>query len=107
VDLAVLGSRGRSRSARVPPLVLYERYLEAARHPHLRDVVTAYDGHLDRLVGQVMRRAGLTDAPADCRLVLAVVDGALLRALAEGRDPSAAEPVVAQALQHLAAPGKA
>jgi DNA-binding transcriptional regulator YbjK len=107
VDLAVLGSRDRSEGGRVPALVMYERYLEAARHPHLRDVVTTYDEHLERLVAEVLRRAGRPDGPAACRLVLAVVDGALLRALAEGREPSAAEPVVAQVLRHLSASGKA
>jgi DNA-binding transcriptional regulator YbjK len=107
VDLAVLGSRGRSGNQPVTALVLYERYLEAARHPHLRELVATYDDHLERLVDEVLRRAGLPAAPADGRLVLAVLDGALLRALAEGRDVSAAEPVVRHVLDNLAASGKA
>jgi len=101
VDLAVLGASGRSDSAPRAALVLYERYLEAARHPHLRHLVTTYDDHLERLVSEVLSRAGLPHAPAGCRMVQAVVDGALLRALAEGRDLSTAEPVVRQALQLL------
>lgn len=101
VDLAVLGSQGRSDSDPRAALVLYERYLEAARHPHLRHVVTAYDDHLELLVSQVLVRAGLPATPAGSRMVLAVVDGALLRALAEGRDLSTAEPVIRQVLQLL------
>jgi hypothetical protein len=67
-------------------MVLYERYLEAARHPALRGAIATYDQHLDGLVSEILRRAGLKHDPTSARLVLAVVDGAIMRALAEGRD---------------------
>lgn len=66
-------------------LAVYERYLEAGRHPHLRPLVLAVDEQLDGLVGQVLGRGGLPGGPATARTVLALVDGALLRALGEGR----------------------
>ena len=66
--------------------MLYERYLEAARHPALRGAIATYDQHLDGLVSEILRRAGLEHDPTSARLVLAVVDGAIMRALAEGRD---------------------
>jgi DNA-binding transcriptional regulator YbjK len=67
---------------------MYDRYLEAGRSPALRPVVEAYDTALDDLLAQVLPRAG---QPGDrARLLLAVIDGAVLRALAEGRPPRAA-----------------
>lgn len=65
-------------------LTSYERYLEAARHLHLRPTIVQYDEQLDQLIAEVLRRGGLDHSSATARLVLAVVDGALLRALAEG-----------------------
>lgn len=75
-------------------LTTYERYLEAGRSPQLRVVVARFNGQVDALVAEVLRRAGL---PADdARLVLAVLDGAVLRALAEGLPvETAREPVSA------------
>lgn len=67
-------------------LVLYERYLEAARHPQLRQAIAAYDEQLDSLVAEILRRAGLRHDSTSARLVLAVVDGTVLRSLAEGRE---------------------
>lgn len=65
-------------------VTFYDRYLEAARHPRLRPLVVRYDEHLDDLIADVLRRGGLDHSRSTARLVLAVVDGATVRALAEG-----------------------
>lgn len=70
-------------------LGLYERYLEAGRSPHLRPVVTRWNDEVRQLLGEVLDRTGRDGRPA---LVLALVDGLAVTALAEGRGPrSAAE----------------
>lgn len=93
---AYVPAQGES-AIRQGTLTLYERYLEAARHPHLRPVIVRYDEQLDVLLAEVLRRGGLPHSPDTARLVLAVVDGALLRALAEGAPVSSAR----AALEHL------
>lgn len=70
---------------------MYERYLEAGRHPRLRPLVVAANAEVARLVGGVLQRAGRRTRAA--RLVLATTDGLLLAALAEG-DPDPAASVV-------------
>jgi len=82
-------------------LSLYERYLESGRHPRLRPVIARYDEGIDQLLGEVLVRAGLPDSPATARLVLAVVDGALLRALANGDPLASATAPVEQLLRFL------
>lgn len=67
-------------------LTLYERYLEAGRHPRLRPLVARYDAQLDAMVAEVLRRGRRPATPEAVRLVLAVADGAVLRGLAEGAD---------------------
>lgn len=70
---------------------LYERYVEAARQPRLRGIVADFDAQLEKLI-EVMLRIGTSGEGADTsevnfsghgRLMLAAIDGALLRALAE------------------------
>ncbi len=82
-----------------PPILpsLYDRYIEAARHPRLRPVIAEYDARIEALLAEVLQRSSLhigsgpgsavLDQAASARLVLAVIDGALLRALAEGAEP--------------------
>lgn len=65
-------------------LSLYERYLEAARSPALRTVVARWNGEVRQMLGEVVHRTGRAARPA---LVLALVDGLAVTALAEGRDP--------------------
>ncbi|CAA9347449.1 MAG: Transcriptional regulator, AcrR family [uncultured Frankineae bacterium] len=65
-------------------LTMYERYLQAGRHPELRPVVAAYDAQVDALLREVLRRGGRAPCEDDVRRLLAVVDGTVLRALAEG-----------------------
>lgn len=81
---------GAGRSADTPPhrlLAMYERYLEAGRHPRLRPFVVAYNDDLAALAQEVLRRGGLPRSQQHARLALAVVDGALITALAEGQPP--------------------
>ena len=81
---------GAGPTADPPPhqlLVMYERYLEAGRHPPLRPLVVAYNDELAALAQDVLRRGGLPCTQQHARLALAVVDGALITALAEGQPP--------------------
>ena len=102
LDVVVLGPAGGADATPGGPLTLYDRYLEAARHPHLRIAIAAYDDHLDGLLAEVLRRAGLPCDRESARLAVAVVDGALVRAFAEGRDVREALAQVEQLLRLLA-----
>jgi DNA-binding transcriptional regulator YbjK len=62
----------------------YERYLEAARHARLRPLVIDLNARFIELVQEILRRAALPAEPDDARLVLAVADGSVVTALAEG-----------------------
>ncbi len=103
LDVVVFGPAGGADATPGGPLTLYDRYLEAARHPHLRTTIAGYDDHLDGLVVDVLRRAGLPHDRESARLAVAVVDGALVRAFAEGRDPGTTLPQVEQVLRLLEA----
>ena len=81
---------------------MYDRYLEAGRSPALRPAVETYDAALDELLAQVLERAGHPGGRA--RLVLAVIDGAVLRALAEGHPPRAAAVAAVDGLTRLSPP---
>ena len=70
-------------------LVMYERYLEAGRHARLRPVVAAWNTQLEELVHQVLLRAAMPVEDDEAGLVLAVVDGVTVAALAEGEPPEA------------------
>lgn len=63
---------------------LYERYLQAGRHPALRDVVRTWNAALVEILDDLLRRAGLARDGERARLLLAVVDGLLVAALGEG-----------------------
>ncbi|MGN9809267.1 TetR/AcrR family transcriptional regulator [Micromonospora sp. BQ11] len=82
-------------------LTLYGRYLEAARHPGLRPVIDRYNDAIDDLLREILRRGGLTASLDDARLVLAVVDGALPRALAAGQPVAAVRAPVERLLRAL------
>jgi len=104
VRVAALGPAGETATDSRTLLSLYDRYLEAARHPRMRPVVAEYDDRIEALLADVLRRrAGSPDATAGeirrtARLVLAVIDGALLRALAEGHPVATATTAVEQLL---------
>jgi DNA-binding transcriptional regulator YbjK len=94
---------GADPTADTPPhhlFVMYERYLEAGRHPPLRPLVVAYNDELATLAQEVLQRGGLPSSQQNARLALAVVDGALITALAEGQQPT---PTAAKALATLIA----
>ena len=107
VRVAALGPAGGTVGTGAEPallLSLYERYVQAARHPPLRAVLADYDTRIEALLTDVMGRCGGDPAasaapPVPARLVLAVIDGALLRALAEGTDPAGAAAEVQQLLE--------
>jgi DNA-binding transcriptional regulator YbjK len=82
---------GAGPTADTPPhhlFVMYERYLEAGRHPPLRPLVVAYNDELAILTQEVLQRGGLPCSQQNARLALAVVDGAVITALAEGQPPT-------------------
>ena len=99
-------ARGSAEDS-APLLSLYERFLEAARHPRLRPVVAEYNAQIEAvLTGLLGRRPGPAgtpggDARATARLVLAVIDGAVLRALAEGLPLATVTAAVEQVLAAL------
>lgn len=79
-------------------VAMYERYLEAGRHPRLRTVVHDYNETLLELVQTVLGRGGLPADRETAQLALATVDGAAIYAIAEGVSP--AEPAL-RVLAHL------
>ena len=107
VVMVVSGSSGGAESLDGGGLaVLYDRYLEAGRHRHLQPAVTAYNERLDDLLDEVLVLGGLPVHPGTARALLALVDGAILRALAEGGDPTPpAVAAVASFVRLLAAAG--
>lgn len=104
VRVAALGPAGETAPDSRTLLSLYDRYVEAARHPRLRPVVAEYDDRIEALLANVLRRrSGSQAMTADeigrtAGLVLAVIDGALLRALAEGLPVATATTAVEQLL---------
>lgn len=107
VRVAALGPAGETAPDSRTVLSLYDRYVEAARHPRMRPVVAEYDDRIEALLADVLRRrSGSSEAIGEvrrtARLVLAVIDGALLRALAEGLSVATATTAVEQLLDALA-----
>lgn len=82
-------------------LAVYERYLEAGRHPQLRPLVAAYNAQVDQLIQEVLTRGGVREGADVPALTLAQVDGAVLRALAEGAAPVPAARAAATAVVRL------
>lgn len=111
IRVAALGPAGENATDSRTLLSLYDRYVEAARRPRMRPVVAEYDDRIEALLADVLlRRADSPDATAGdvrqtARLVLAVIDGALLRALAEDLPVVSAREVVEQLLNVLGTGG--
>lgn len=63
---------------------LYERYLQAGRHPGLRDEVRTWNAALVEILAELLRRGGIPEHGARSRLLLAVIDGLVVAALSEG-----------------------
>jgi DNA-binding transcriptional regulator YbjK len=74
---------------------IYERYLQAGKHPELSVLVVAYNEVLADLVGRVLALNGRHVSIQVARAVLAVVDGTVIYELAAGETP------VPQAIQML------
>lgn len=68
-------------------LAMYDRYLEAGRHTAMQPVIAGYDRQVDAALADLLGRGGHDTGAATVRLVLAVTDGALIRALGEGGEP--------------------
>ena len=66
---------------------IYERYLQAWKHPELRSVITNYNTVLAELVAQVLALNGWVASPQGVKSVLAVVDGTVVYQLAAGQSP--------------------
>lgn len=75
----------------------YERYVQAGRVPALRPLVTSWNAELRSLVAQALASCGRPVTPARAHLLLAVLDGLVVTAVAEG-----AEDPVAVAVRPLA-----
>jgi len=109
IQVAASGPAGESAVDSRTLLSLYERYVEAVRHPRLRPVVAEYNNRIEVLLGDVLQRCTsfrdetTGELRRTARLVLAVIDGALLRALAEGRHVTSATTTVEHLLTALRA----
>jgi DNA-binding transcriptional regulator YbjK len=84
-------------------LTFYERYVQAGRHPALRQMVRGWTAEMAELARTVLERS---DYPADhelARLLIGAIDGLLLDALIDGdrTAPSIAAAGVAALLQRL------
>ena len=101
LSIMVLCPTDRTATDSASLLVFYERYLESARHPHLRDAVRTFNAQLDELIMQILTRADLPPGLKSARLVLAVADGALLRAVAEGAAVKTVGPTIHQVVEQL------
>lgn len=66
---------------------IYERYLQAGKHPELSSLVAAYNEVLANLVGRVLASNGRHVSAQVARAVLAVVDGTVIYELAAGETP--------------------
>lgn len=66
---------------------IYERYLQAGKHPELRTVITNYNSVLADLVARALTLNGWAATAQGVKSVLAVVDGAVVYQLAAGQPP--------------------
>lgn len=71
-------------------LTVYERYVQAGRHPGLREHVTAWTEELVALVSAMLERTGRRSDRAYARRLVALADGLLITGLVAG-DGRAAE----------------
>ena len=75
-------------------LMIVDRLVQSARYPEVRELVQAGRERIEDAIGEVLERSGCTVDPVSDRslltVLIAVSDGALLSALAEGApDPAA------------------
>lgn len=81
-------------------LTIYERYIQAGRHPGLRAHVTAWTDELVTLVADVLARTGREADRARARRLVALADGLLISGLVagDGRATERAREALAEAL---------
>jgi DNA-binding transcriptional regulator YbjK len=84
-------------------LTFYERYVQAGRHPALRQMVRGWTAELAQLASIVLERSGYPPDRELARLLIGAIDGLLLDALIDGNRtaPSIAAAGVAGLLQRL------
>lgn len=84
-------------------LTFYERYVQAGRHPALRQMVRGWTRELAQLAGVVLERSGYQPDIELPRLLIAAIDGLLLDALIDGdrAAPSVAATGVAELLRRV------
>ncbi|MBB5913197.1 DNA-binding transcriptional regulator YbjK [Nocardia transvalensis] len=85
LDLLV-GVDGHDEFERGQLIARYERSVASARHPELRDVQLRLRNQLEELLADVLRRSDRVVRLEQLRRLVAVVDGAVVAALAE-QDP--------------------
>jgi len=85
-------------------LTFYERYVQAGRHPGLRQLVRDWTAELGKLTAVVLERSGFPANDDLPRLLVAAIDGLLLDALIDGdrAAPAVAAEGVARLLGRLA-----
>jgi len=81
-------------------LTIYERYVQAGRHPALRAHVTRWTEELHGLVAEALGRAGRDPDPGLARRLVGLTDGLLMAGLVagDGRAAEHARAGVAEAL---------
>ncbi|MBF6173051.1 TetR/AcrR family transcriptional regulator [Nocardia blacklockiae] len=82
LDLLV-GVDGHNEFERGQLIARYERSVASARHPELRDVQLRLRAQLEELLADVLRRSDRVVRIEQLRRLVAVVDGAVVAALAE------------------------
>ena len=87
VEIATVHSAENWAFTRATISGIYERYLQAGKHPELRTVITDYNGVLADLVARVLALNGWVATPQGVKSVLAVVDGTVVYQLAAGQSP--------------------
>ena len=102
VELTMLGVlTDQATAGEQRAVAFYQRSVEAGRHPTLRPAIRQLNDAVEGAVADLLGRAGMGDA-VEPRLLLAVVDGAMIRALSEGHDPTSV--VVADLVRFLGGP---
>ena len=88
VDLTLLdpGPASSGGAGEAAAVAFYQRCTEAGRHPGLRRAVRRLNEAFEGVVAELVRRTGLAGTVRP-RLLVAVLDGAMIRALSEGEDP--------------------
>jgi len=104
--LDLLVGAGQGEQAREKLVARYERFVASARRPTMGPLQRRLRVQLDDLLTEVLERCGRTITAQRLRHMVAVVDGAVVGALIEGRpDPrTVAREMLMEVLDDLAPP---